>query len=274
MRRLPSSLLLSLALVACAPDTVDLVYGLEPGRRLEYDLVLDAHIDRTLSDEPVEQQIRATFRATQEVIEPIPGGGASARMSLVPTSLVVDGDEVEAGPPQTFLVALAPDGRVVEIDAASDDGARALGPVSVERLLPRLRPVLPGAAVAPGETWASDTTFTDSAGRFSLESRSRLERLDTVQDRDAALVRTTYVSPVDRREEFANAIAALEGEDVGVQAAWFALDGYLLRSTGDSVGTYDVTFHPPGGEAGLQPVEGTLVVELHTEMRLVAASGV
>ncbi len=193
-------------------------------------------------------------------------------MALLPTSLVVDGERVEPGPGQAFLVALAADGRVVEIDAPTGDEAEQLAPVSVERLLPRLRPVLPGSAVRPGETWVSETTFTDRAGRFSLESRSRLEQLGTFAERPAALVRTTYVSPVDRREAFANAVAELEGEDVGVQQAWFALDGYLLRSSGDSVGTYDVTFRPPEDETGLQPVTGALVVELHTEMRLLRAA--
>ncbi|HWC32647.1 MAG TPA: hypothetical protein VG709_05910 [Actinomycetota bacterium] len=258
---------------ACATDTVELSYGLEPGRRLEYELRLSADVERTLSREAVEQRIEATFRARQQILEPLSGGGATARMELLPTSLVIDGEPVNPGPSQAFIVALGHDGRVVEIDAPDEDDGAALGPVSVERLLPRLRPVLPGAAVAPGQAWRSDTTFTDRDGRFSLESESRLERLGTVADREAALVRTTYVSPVDRREAFANAVAELDGTDVGVQEAWFALDGFLLRSRGDSLGTYDVTFRPPGEEAGLQPVEGSLVVELHTEMVLVEEAG-
>ena len=264
--------LLLIALSACAPDAVELSYGLEPGRRLSYELRLSADLQRTLSEQTVSQHIEATFEANQEILELLPGGGASARMELIPTALVIDGESVDPGQPQAFVVALGEDGRVVEIDASDRSETVPLGPVSVERLLPRLRPVLPGSAVAPGEAWQSDTTFTDRSGRFSLASESRLERLGTVSDVEAALVRTTYVSPVDRREAFANAVAELEGEDVGVQEAWFALEGYLLRSSGDSVGTYDVTFRPPGAEAGLQPVQGSLVVDLHTEMVLVEAS--
>jgi hypothetical protein len=55
---------------------------------------------------------------------------------------------------------------------------------------------------------------------------------------------------------------------VGAQQAWFSLDGFLIRATGDSVGTYRVTFRPPEGELGVTPVEGALVVRLHTEMEL------
>jgi hypothetical protein len=57
---------------------------------------------------------------------------------------------------------------------------------------------------------------------------------------------------------------------VGAQEAWFALDGFLVRASGDSVGSYRVTFTPPGGEVGLQPVQGALVVRLHTEMELLS----
>jgi hypothetical protein len=84
-------------------------------------------------------------------------------------------------------------------------------------------------------------------------------------------VRTTYESPVDRQEVFQNAVAHMEGTDVGAQEAWFALEGFLVRATGDSVGSYRVTFTAPGGVTGLSPVEAGLVVRLHTEMRLLSA---
>jgi hypothetical protein len=87
----------------------------------------------------------------------------------------------------------------------------------------------------------------------------------------SALVRTTYESPVDREEVFQNAVARMEGTDVGAQEAWFALNGFLVRASGDSVGSYRVTFTAPGGEVGLSPVEAGLVVRLHTEMHLLPA---
>jgi hypothetical protein len=60
---------------------------------------------------------------------------------------------------------------------------------------------------------------------------------------------------------------------VGAQEAWFSLDGFLVRSAGDSVGSYRVTFSPPGeGETGLAPVEGSLTVRMHTEMTLLSAA--
>jgi hypothetical protein len=268
----PLPLLVALLLAACAPDTVALRYGLQPGRDLQYELRLDARIERTLSGETQRQDVEATFRAGQEIQEALPGGGARARMTLVPSSLVVDGEPVAAGPAQEFLVELGPDGGVRAIEEAGPGAADALGPVGLERLLPRLRPVLPGIAAAPGETWQSRTEFADDRGTFSLASTSRLDRFGVTEGRDAALVRTTYVSPVDREEPLENAVAEIRGRDVGAQAAWFALDGFLVRSTGDSLGTYDVTFRPPPGESRLQPVEGSLVVQLHTEMTLVGAS--
>jgi hypothetical protein len=77
-----------------------------------------------------------------------------------------------------------------------------------------------------------------------------------------------YTSPVQRREIFANAVADIEGRDIGTQEAWFALDGFVVLVSGDSVGRYRVLFRPPGGEAGA-PVRGRINVRLHTEMRLV-----
>jgi hypothetical protein len=248
---------------------VPLEYRNETGRRLEHRLVLRANITRTLQGQTLHQQVVATFRATQEVLAPLPGGGAEAVVSLLPESLEVDGRQVEPGPDQEFDVELAPDGRVVEISGGSET-EEALGPVGIERLLPRLRPVLPGRPVRPGDSWSSDTEFVDESGEFSLTASSRLRQLGLVSGHRSALVRTTYESPVDRQEVFQNAVASMEGTDVGAQEAWFALDGFLLEATGDSVGSYRVTFTPPGGEVGLAPVEAGLVVRLHTEMRLLS----
>ncbi len=191
-------------------------------------------------------------------------------MSLTPESLVVDGRNVEPGPDQEFGIELAADGRVVGI-TGEPEGPGALGEVGIERLLPRLRPVLPGHPVRPGDTWRSTTEFTDDSGTFSLFASSRLRQLGVIDGHSSALVRTTYESPVDRAEVFQNATARMEGVDVGAQEAWFALDGFLVRATGDSVGTYQVTFTAPGGEVGLAPVEAGLVVRLHSEMRLLSA---
>lgn len=270
MRRLIVPLTTCLLLSACSSDRVPLAYQLEPGRRLEHLLLLRADITRSLQGRTRQQRVVATFRAAQEVLTQLPGGGAEATVSLVPESLLVDGRQVEPGPDQEFGVELAPDGAVVDITGEAEPGA-ALGPVGIERLLPRLRPVLPGYPVRPGDSWRSETEFRDDAGAFSLSSASRLRQLGVVDGHRSALVRTTYESPVDRQEVFQNAVARMEGTDVGAQEAWFALDGFLVRASGDSVGSYRVTFTAPGGEVGLSPVEAGLVVRLHTEMHLLSA---
>jgi hypothetical protein len=271
------AILLLLVAVGCTDDSVDLSYSLEPGRRLEYRLVLDARVLRTLEGETREQSVQAAFLAGQEIEEPLPGGGARAVFSLQPESLVVDGRAVDAGEAQEFEVDLSPDGRVVAIGQPPESGAsptedestEAVAALGIERLLPRLRPVLPGEPVRTGEEWTSSTRFTDEAGEFSLTLDSRLSRLGLEDGHRAAMVRTTYISPVDRRETFVNAVADIQGTDEGVQEAWFSLDGFLIRSVGDSVGRYRVTFRPPGGEAGLAPVQGALEVRLHTELDLI-----
>jgi hypothetical protein len=165
---------------------------------------------------------------------------------------------------------MATDGRIVEIEESTGEPAEALAPVGLERLLPRLGPVLPNGPVGIGDSWTSDTEFADETGSFSVALRSSLARLGMQDGEAAALVRTTYVSPVRRREVFANAVAEIDGEDVGTQEAWFALDGFLIGASGDSVGSYRVTFRPPGGEDVLEPVRGSLDVRLHTELSLVS----
>jgi hypothetical protein len=269
VRRLIVPLTACLLLSACASDRIPLAYRIEPGRRLEHRLILHADITRSLQGQTRRQEVVATFRASQEVLAPLPNGGANATVSLTPESLEVDGRPVDPGPDQEFGVELAADGRVVAI-TGGDQTDEALGPVGIERLLPRLRPVLPGHPVRPGDAWSSETEFVDESGRFSLTASSRLRQLGIVDGQRSALVRTTYESPVDREEVFQNAVARMEGTDVGAQEAWFALDGFLVRATGDSVGSYRVTFTPPGGEVGLSPVEAGLVVRLHTEMQLLS----
>lgn len=271
MRRLAVALTSCLLLSACASDRVPLDYRNEPGRRLEHRLVLRADITRSLQGRTLQQRVLATFRATQEVLPSESEEGARATVSLIPESLEVDGRQVEPGPDQEFGIELAPDGRVVSISGDAGDSG-ALGQVGIERLLPRLRPVLPGHPVSPGDTWRSNTEFSDDTGTFSLSATSRLEQLGVVDGHRSALVRTTYESPVDRAEVFENATARMRGVDVGAQEAWFALDGFLVRAAGDSVGSYRVTFTAPGGEIGIAPVEAGLVVRLHTDMRLLSTA--
>lgn len=279
MRRAALALILLVA-TGCADDSVELSYSLEPGRLLQYRLTLDATVLRTLEGETREQSVQATFLAGQQIEEPLPGGGASASFSLRPESLVVDGQTVDPGEAQEFEVDLGPDGRVVAIaqpaepaePPTDEDGTEAVAALGIERLLPRLRPVLPGEPVRTGEVWSSSTRFTDEDGQFSLALDSRLARLGTENGYRAAMVRTSYVSPVDRRETFVNAVAEVQGTDEGVQQAWFSLEGFLIRSVGDSVGRYRVTFRPPGGEAGLAPVQGALDVRLHTELELLGGA--
>ena len=273
VRRLIVLVLPCLLLPACRDDRVPLAYHLEAGRRLEHRLTLEAEVTRTLQGQTREEDVVARFRATQEVVASLPDGGAEVNTVLVPESLEVDGRSVDTGPDQEFVVTLAPDGRVVEIREAGADPGGALAPVGIERLLPRLRPMLPGYPVRPGDAWRSETSLSDENGRFSLSARSRLTQLGVTDGYDAALVRTTYESPVDRQEVFQNAVAQMRGTDVGAQQAWFALEGFLLRSSGDSVGSYRVAFTPPGDQVGLDPVEGSLVVRLHTEMELLSAAG-
>jgi hypothetical protein len=271
VRRVPAIALTVLLLGACTDDRVPLRYGLETGRVLQYDLLLEADVEGTIGEESRTQTLAAGFGVTQEILEPLEGGGVAARMTLTPRSLAVNGVPAEPGPAQEFEVQLGPDGRVVAIGEASGEPQQELAPLGIDRLLPRLRPVLPGIEVAAGETWSSRTDFDDDAGSFSISTESRLAELGTLRGYPAALVRTTYRSPVNRRETFANALADLAGTDVGAQEAWFALDGFLIRALGDSVGTYRVTFRPPEGELGVTPVEGQLVVRLHTRMELVRA---
>lgn len=245
-----------------------LAYQLDTGRALEYRLVLSARIERTLEAETTQQTIEATFLASQEILGALPGGGVRARMSLRPESLIVDGRTVGVGLPQEFDIVLAEDGRVVEIDRVGSAASEELSQVGIERLLPRLRPVLPAGAARPGDSWESSAEFSDPAGTFSLDLRSRLAALGVTDGVKAALVRTTYVSPVDREEVFVNAVAEVRGRDIGTQETWFALDGFLVRSRSDSVGRYEITFRPPGGEAGVAAVAGSLEVRLHTEMQM------
>jgi hypothetical protein len=259
----------ALALTACTDDRVSLTYSLGEGTLLRYHLLLRADVDRTLQDQTQTQEVVGTFEVTQEILGRTEEGGSQARIALVPRSLLVDGRASETGPGQEFVVQLGPDGRVVDIGEPTGEATEELAPLGIERLLPRLRPVLPAAEVSAGDAWASKTDFSDAGGTFSLATESRLAELGSLQGHPAALVHTTYESPVDRRERFANAVAELAGTDVGAQQAWFALDGFLIRSVGDSRGTYSVTFRPPEGELGVAPVEGALVVTLHTEMRLV-----
>lgn len=268
MRRFLASLSL-LAITACAPHQVALRYRSEDGDVLSYRLHLKAEIERTLSGQTRFELVEATFRIQEEVLDVLPEGRTSARITLLPQSLRVNGTTRPVGRPQEFVVTARADGSIVGIEAGHGETTEALAAVGIERLLPRLRPVLPDRLVAPGDTWRSASDLEDIDGRYSLALQSRLAALGTSRGQDSALLRTVYTSPVERREIFANAVADIEGRDVGTQEAWFALDGFVVGASGDSVGRYRVLFRPPEGGVGVAPVRGRIHVRLHTEMRLV-----
>ena len=271
MRRLASLLLVaSILLPACGDPHVSLGYRLEDGTHLRYSLRLIADVERTLEDETRQERVEAVFRASQEVLETFPDGEGRMGVTLEPVSLTVNGEPQSAGSAQDFVVVVSAGGEIEEIEQTAEAGPAPLAPVGVDRILLRLRPVLPEGPVTPGDAWTSGAVLTDEDGSFSLEAHSRLAALGQLDGRRAALVRTTYTSPVDRREVFANAVADLRGRDVGTQEAWFSLEGFLVRAQGDSVGRYAVTFRPPGGEDDIEPVQGRLRVRLRTEMRLLS----
>src|SRR5919108_56206 len=103
----------------CGSDRVPLTYRLDPGVRLEHRLTLQASVIRTLAGETRTEEILATFRASQEVVGPSSQGGVEAAISLVPEGLEVNGRPVDLGPAQEYAVQLAPDGRVVAVEAAA-----------------------------------------------------------------------------------------------------------------------------------------------------------
>ena len=255
--------------MACAPHQVTLSYRSRDGEVRSYVLELNADIERTLSGQTRHEVVEAVFRIRQEVLDLLPGARTRIRLTLRPQALRVDGRPRRAGRDQEFVVVTRANGSVVGIEEGRGEATEALAPVGIERLLPRLQPVLPGEAVGPGDTWRSESALEDESGRFSLSLRSRLAELGKSRGHDSALLRSMYTSPVERREIFANAVADIEGGDVGTQEAWFALDGFLVCASGDSVGRYRVVFRPPGGEVGVAPVRGRIHVRLSTEMRLV-----
>jgi hypothetical protein len=268
LRRLLASLSL-LAFTACAPHQVTLSYRSRDGEIRRYELELRAEIERTLSGQTRNEVVNAVFRIQQEVLDLLPGARTRIRVTLQPRILRVNERPRRVGPDQEFVVVTRADGSVVGIEEGQGETTEALAPVGIERLLPRLQPVLPSRAVGPGDTWRSVSSLQDESGRFSVSLRSRLAALGRSRGHDSALLRSMYTSPVERREIFANAVADINGRDVGTQEAWFALDGFLLRASGDAVGRYRVAFRPPGGEVGVAPVRGRIHVRLSTQMRLV-----
>ncbi|MGH9284024.1 MAG: hypothetical protein ACRD0S_13935, partial [Acidimicrobiales bacterium] len=84
MRRAVLVLLPLALLPACRSDEVPLSYRLEPGLRLEHRLTLRAEVTRTLSGETRELEVEASFRATQDLLGTLEGGGVEAAISLVP----------------------------------------------------------------------------------------------------------------------------------------------------------------------------------------------
>ncbi|MEW6059668.1 MAG: hypothetical protein AB1551_05955 [Actinomycetota bacterium] len=233
---------------------------------------------------PLDMEMTETM--TWGVISVDDEGVATVEVSITDVSGTMNGmtipaSETEAPPTE---MKIAPDGRLLEVGGtavpSSLQGTSGLGGVPG---LDQYTPLLPDHPVKPGDSWTKDFSqeMPFGEGKIEFTTVSKLERYETVDGVEAAVITTEFELPLDFTVDFSELLAGQDtsGMDMsGVSAtyggkvttsmtAWVDPSGkQLLKSsaTGDIDMTMEMSGEIPGelDFSGRMTLVGTFAQEL------------
>jgi hypothetical protein len=243
-----------LVLAACRPDTVDLTYRFPKGSR-QYRL--EASIEsRWDIGESGQGSCRVVLDVSEDVRER-DGDTAVVEVTMTP----VDVEENGLGCPRGGGFALEIDANGGVQNVLEVDGVDATDLAQEEEaFIGTYRPTLPGAPVALGDVWESETQ-ADVGSIAQLATRGKLESL--YMDDDGPVAELSYggAGPLEWQTELPQGSAGLAGSARTESTATFDIErGVLLEASSHLRGDFDVRVLPSSG--GRTPVTGTLSLDL------------
>ncbi|MBI4728304.1 MAG: hypothetical protein HY775_02195 [Acidobacteria bacterium] len=249
-RAVPVLLTLVLALSACAAPEIRLVHRFRPGEVRTYRLVAvaSARLRAGAIDRTERTQLEATSRV--EVLAAA-GGGATLRLSVVPTALRRDGRRAEPLAPQEAVVVVGADGAVRRVESVGGLPAELSG--DLEDLGPLLSSPLPAGRLHLGDRWRR--SVPGASGRQGRE-RGRLAALRVVSGYRCAIIALEVRRPIIRSRSFGGTTLRLTGQDFSsIEMSFAFAEGFPVRVASVAVDTLAVS--------GVAGVGGS--VDLRTE---------
>lgn len=240
-------------LAGCRSDAVAIAFRPPPGAVSAYELVITTRVEADVPGLGRTGSDTTRLVLTQRVLGT---DGAGTRVAVEVAE--------PPRPPRRFEVVLDHLANLVEVEVAEGLSASVAAELGLGEILP------PAAAPVPdrlemGRTWTLDTAVRLGTVPTRITGEGRLVRLGVRDGVPAALVRTTARMPVRLTVPAPSGTAGLDGVQSTAQETWYRLeDGTVLSSEARTVSRYAVRLNPPEDSPGLEPVTGSLTVEIHS----------
>lgn len=227
---------------------VVLEYKHKKGETLTYRVRNNIVNNAYVNGKPQRIAMSQIFVFTYKTIALDENGDSTVRITYKSAVANVGGKRVTlpfAGKTVTLIVS--PRGQVKSIKSLG--GLSSSEGIDYQHLLDDVPAPLPGRPVGIGDTWDStaDIRLPDGSGTLSVTVNYRLAGLRTVRGQRAAVIRSTFTSPVRLNLTQPRFILDMESTGRGSGVDYFSLDtGHMLRSTGTVRTLARQAFHASG----------------------------
>lgn len=253
-----------LLLVACRPDSVDLVYSFEEGSTQTYRMTAHAEAEWDIAGRG-EGSYDVSFEVT-ETVESIDDEGSVVVVEMVPTGAEERGLPSPGLERRSFSIRLGPNGEVLEVLRLDDVSASDLDQDELA-FIGTYRPPLPENDVALGDAWSQEREIQLGKSSQEIETTGELTGFRRVGAHRLARIGFTGRSPLEWITALPQGEAQLAGDASTHGTALFDIGaGGLEEATSSTRGEFSVRVLPGDGEA---PIVGTLRLDLELSVERV-----
>ncbi|HVF52418.1 MAG TPA: hypothetical protein VNC78_02305 [Actinomycetota bacterium] len=257
------TVLVTMLLGACRPDTVALVYRF-PQQTTSFEMTASARASWEIQGlGSGSGAYTVKFLVTEEVVE-TDGPGAVIAVTMEPTEITEEGLPSPGGDIRTFTLQVGEVGEVLQVLEIDGIQAGDLDPETLA-LIGTYRPPLPRAPVRLGDSWQPARAAGEEPSLQSLVATGHLDELG--RDPDGAYGRLTFEGdgPLIWQTRLPQGAATLTGAAHTTTAAMLDLDsGFLRNATTAIQGEFEVRVTPE--ERAGSPLSGTLRLRLEVEL--------
>jgi len=255
------------ALVACRPEAIDLVYRFDPSATLSYRMVADAHAQWDIGGLG-DGSYRVVFEVVERVLSVSEDG---VEVSVVMTPLAVDEEGLPSpgAATRSFALRLGLTGEVLEV--LEVDGEQDIDP-DERAFIGTYRPPLPDGPVSLSDTWRAEQQLQLASVFQQIAIEGKLEGLR--RDDDGKVAELSYAGdgPLLWTTSLPQGAAELTGSaQVSTDALLDIEGGFLREATSSTEGNFEVRIVREGEER--VPITGRLHLDLVVTLERITSRG-
>jgi hypothetical protein len=255
------AVVVALATTGCRDDHVTIAYRPRPGSTFAYAIHVASSTTNSFADRPSSPPqgvVPADFTAQHRVLD---AGKDTTRVEVRLAR--------ERGGERTFIMRFDRAAQLTAVESVEGIPAEALGSLGLSEIFPAAAGAPPDRPLRPGDHWA----ISDQVQLAGMDAPTRLTgtghlvQLGVVDGHKTATVSSTTTLPLTSTSTTSDGVQTLTGtQTTTITVVYDLADGSVRHSTAASSGQFAVVLGPPTGVPGA-PINGTLTVELHSEIR-------